>query len=181
MNHFFSWRVASAVVCVGALGLLSGCGRSVGSVSGKVTYQGKSLKGGNVSFHSTEGGQSFSAAIKDDGSFEVPNLLGGSYKVCVETASLKGPSTTGGAPKGSGGSGGKGVTGGPKDGKEGKGAPPPDAQIPEGYTPSGPAGAKAAENLKKYVPIPDKYANPDTTDLTFTFKGGSETFNIDLK
>src|SRR6185437_15230333 len=144
MNRFSSRRSVSTVVFAGAIALLlSGCGRPVGSVTGKVTYQGKPLKGGNVSFNSTDGNQSFSTPIKEDGSFEVPRLVGGTYKVCVETESLNPPSPFVG----------------PRDAKVGKGGPPPGAKVPEGYTASGPAGAKAAEIRKKYVRIPEKYGS----------------------
>jgi len=130
-----------------------------------VTYQGQPLKGGNVSFNSTDGNQSCSTPIKEDGTYQVPKLEGGTYKVCVETESLNPPSPFAG----------------PRDAKVGKGGPPPGAKVPEGYTASGPAGAKAAEARKKYVRIPEKYGNPNTTDLDYTYKGGSQTFNIDLK
>ena len=53
--------------------------------------------------------------------------------------------------------------------------------MPEGYKGSSPASGQAAANAKKYVPIPDKYADADKSELTFTFKGGSDTFDIELK
>ena len=172
MTRFTPSRLTSALVLVGAVSLLlGGCARPVGTVTGKVTYQGKPLKGGNVSFHSTEGRPSFASGIAEDGTYKVPDIQGGSYKVCVETASLK-PSQ--GAPMM-----GPKVSGPPPDAKTG--APPKDADIPEGYKPSAPAAGQTAANLKKYVAIPDKYAKPDQTDLTYEFKGGSDTVNIDLK
>jgi hypothetical protein len=184
MTHSSYGRLAFALFLVGAIAvLLPGCGRSVGTVTGKVTYNGKALKGGNVSFQSTEGLQSYSTEIKEDGTYSA-TIQTGSYKVCVETASLKPPATGGGPKTGSSGGppGAKGMTKtGPKDAKEGKGGPPPDAAVPEGYTPSGPAAAKTAENLKRYVQIPDKYGDPTKTDLTYTFKGGTDPFDIDLK
>src|SRR6185503_11534068 len=115
-------------------------------VSGKVTYQGKALKGGGVSFVSTDGGQSFAADIAEDGSFKVPDLKGGEYKVCVETASLKG---TGQASP-------YGAAGAPKMPKGAKSGPPAGATVPEGYTPSDPAAAATANSIRRYVPIPDK-------------------------
>ena len=47
--------------------------------------------------------------------------------------------------------------------------PPPDAKVPEGYTPSDPAAAAAASSRRKYVQIPQKYAGEETTDVTYTF------------
>lgn len=171
MTRFFPRRLGSALVLVGVLGvLLPGCSRPTGSISGKVTYQGKPLKGGNVSFQSTEGRESFAATIGEDGTYSVPKIIGGSYKVCVETDSLK---PSGGAP---------GMSKGPSDPKDAKAGPPPGAQIPEGYKVDNTAmGARAAENRKRYVQIPPAYAKPETTDLAYEFKGGTETYDINLK
>ncbi|HSQ56619.1 MAG TPA: hypothetical protein VLM40_12825 [Gemmata sp.] len=176
MRHLFPSRrgtflAALTLLCTTLL--LAGCGKSSGSVSGKVSYQGKALKGGSVSFVSEDGGRSFAGPIKEDGTYTIPDLLSGEYKVCVETSSLN---MRGGqkGPKYAGSSGGKAAI--PTD----KG-PPPGAPIPEGYTPSNPAAAKADAVQKRFIPIPDKYAKPDTTDITYSFKGGNETYNIDLK
>lgn len=144
----------------------AGCGRPVGSLTGKVTYQGKALKGGNVTFVSTDGGQTFTGTITADGTYSVPQMTGGEFKVCVETTSVKpagGPAAQPVIPKGA------------------KTAPPPGANLPEGYTPSDPAAMAKAAADKRYVPIPPKYADPKDTDLTYSFKGGDQTFDIDLK
>lgn len=158
----------SAVALVAALCVLAGCSRPVGSVSGKVTYNGKNLKGGGVTFMNTEGGQSFAAGIAEDGTYSIPNIAGGTYKITVDTSSLK--------PAQGGAYGGASM---PK-GAKGMG-PPPGADVPEGYSPSSPAAAAAATNAKRYVEIPAKYADPNQTDLTFTFNGGSVTHDIELK
>jgi len=161
----------------------------VGSVTGKVTSQGKALKGGSVCFVSTDGGVSFSAGIREDGTYTVPELQGGSYKVCVETSSQK-PAQSGNQPnygssssaKYGGGKAGSSTSGTPPLIPKGaKTGPPPDAAIPEGYTPSDPAAMASVAAGKRYVHIDEKYAKPDTTDITYTFKGGAETFDIDLK
>jgi hypothetical protein len=173
-------RLVAPVAFFAVAFLLAGCAKPVGSVTGKVTYQNKTLKGGSVSFVSTDGGQSFSSGIAEDGTYKVPNLQGGSYKVCVDTSSLL-PPKTGNAPtmpKGYAPPGATKVAGSPKDQKSG---PPPGADIPEGYKASSPAAMAANTTAKLYVAIPEKYSKPDSTDLTYTFKGGSETFDIDLK
>lgn len=173
-------RVFSTNLCRGALVLgsmisallfLSGCGRPVGSVKGKITYQNKALKGGGVGFISTDGGQSFASGIHDDGTYSVPNLAGGAYKITIETESLKGVQEAAGTmmPKGSGV---------PKGAKTG---PPPGANVPEGYSPSDPAAAASATGLKRYVKIPLHYSDQEKTDLTFTFSGGDVTHDIELK
>jgi hypothetical protein len=158
----------AAVAAFAAL-TVAGCGRPVGSLSGKVTYNGKAIRGGNVTFVSTDGGSSFTGTITADGTYAVPQMAGGDYKVCVETASAK-PATTS-APGGV-------LPAIPKGAKVG---PPPGANIPEGYTPSDPGAMSKAAAEKRYTPIPAKYADPKDTDLTYTFKGGDQTFDIDLK
>ena len=79
---FGTYCFLSLVVALGA----TGCGSSTGSVAGKVTLNGQPLKGGNVTF---VGKESFAASIQEDGTYNVPRLLAGEYKVCVETESLK--------------------------------------------------------------------------------------------
>lgn len=178
-----------------------GCGAGKGDVTGKVTFKGEPLKGGYVSFVSEGGGPSFTGTINDDGTYLVPNVQAGKYKVCVDTESLKSSSGQGGPgmPPGAKGPGGppgaKGPggyaptsytpTGGTTDnlakaaetGKI-KAGPPPDAKMPQGAYRDGFTTMK--ENAAKYVPIPPKYAKAETTDITVEVKGGQD-LNIDLK
>ncbi|MCI0701377.1 MAG: carboxypeptidase-like regulatory domain-containing protein [Planctomycetia bacterium] len=170
-------RLSAALLLAGVVGF-AGCARPVGDVSGKVTYNGKPLKGGSVTFISDEGRHSVSASINEDGTYKVPTLTGGTYKVCVDTSYLK-PAPNG--PGGYVGSGGKSAPPPATKGPPPKSAPPPDAVVPEGYKPSNPAEAQAAANAKKYVQIPDQYKEPDKTTLSYKFEGGSQTYDIDLK
>jgi hypothetical protein len=71
-------------VSVGALG----CGSSEGKVSGKVTYKGAPLKGGNVYF-TTADNKTEMSQIDEDGSYTIPQVPPGPVKISVETASLK--------------------------------------------------------------------------------------------
>jgi hypothetical protein len=163
-------RLGSLLTLVGAVAiLLPGCSRPVGTVSGKVTYQGKPLKGGSVGFVSSEGRLSFASGIKEDGTYSVPNIAGGSYKVTVETSSLKPEEVKGAMP---------GATTAPVLPKGTKLGPAPE-NAPAGF--SDPAAMAAGANKRKYVAIPDNYANPDQSGLTYEFKGGSETYDIELK
>jgi len=157
---------------------VTGCG-SYGTISGTVSYNGKLLKGGYVSFIPASGGETFSATIQEDGTYKCERILTGEYKVCVDTESLN--------PKAGAASG---STGSYKSGKAppiskqpsaAKSAPPPGANVPEGYQPSSPGDAAAAKNAKLYVQIPSKYAKADSTDLTVKVSGTSTTFPIDLK
>lgn len=157
-------RALALLVATGVL--LSGCSRPTGSITGTVSHNGKALKGGSVTFISTEGLVSDSGAIGDDGRYSVPQITSGKFKVCVDTSFLA-PPTTGG-PRGASGP----ITGA---------APPPGALIPEGYKPSNPADAAIASNAKKFVKIPTKYKFEDQTDLSYEVKAGPQTYDIDLK
>ena len=167
-------RGLSLLAIMSGVAFASGCSRPVGSVSGKVTYKDKSLKGGNVTFVSTDGGQSYSGVITEEGTYKVLNITGGSYKVCVETASLK-PTRKGGGPR-----------------PQPKGSPkeqsitvPEGMKMPEGYHPSSPADASLAaaaeRSAKFYVEIPPNYADAAKTDLTRKVVGGEQTYDIELK
>ena len=170
MNGIFSFARFSVVMLIVALVVLAGCSpRPTGSVSGKVSHNGKLLKGGKVVFVGADGGQSVSSSINEDGTYLVQELPAGSYKICVDTSFLKGPS----GPAGASAPGGVGAPGGSK-------APPSKGaggKVVEGSpTPSDPA-----QNAKKYVAIPDKYKDAATTDLLYKFDGGFQTYDIDLK
>jgi len=170
--HPLSHRLLSTLITLTLIALLAGCSKPVGTVSGKVTYAGKTLKGGNVVFVNTEGGTSFSAGINEDGIYKVPNIQGGNYKVLVETDSLKPQlDITMMGPKGTG----------PVIPKGAKFGPPPGAEVPEGYQPSDPSALAVATTAKRYMKIPDQYKDKETTPLSYTFTGGNQTFDIDLK
>jgi hypothetical protein len=132
---------------------LTGCGAN-GSVSGKVSYKGEPVGGGTVLFV-PQGQQSLSARINADGTYSIEKIAAGPVKISVETKTaqqVKGP-------------------------PRGMPTPPPGAipkDAPSIYNqPSQPQG--------KYVPIPENYADPDKSELTYTVIGGSQTHNIDLK
>jgi hypothetical protein len=145
-----------------------------------VTFNGKPLKGGSITFANTEGGQSASTTIGEDGSYSIPKLTGGEYKICIDTTFLKPPPGSG-PPGYSGSSGSRGPQTMTKSQSIPKSAVPKDSEVPEGYRPSNPADAATVKNAKLFVAIPAKYSNPDTTDLTYTFPGGDQTHNIDIK
>lgn len=163
--------VRGAVVLFAAgLLVVAGCNKPVGTVSGKVTYQGKALKGGGVTFVSTDGGRSFAGIIGPDGSYKVTEIVGGTYKVTVDNNSLKGQERTGPAT----------AAPPPLVPAGAKGGPPPGANLPAGYVASDPNAMKANAAGKNYVALPPKYLSADTTDITYEFKG-DDTFNVELK
>jgi hypothetical protein len=61
-----------------------GCGRGKGSVSGKVTYQGKPLTSGVVIFIDDKGRPSSPATIGKDGNYLAPRVSTGAMKVAVD-------------------------------------------------------------------------------------------------
>jgi hypothetical protein len=80
---FFPRRAALSVLAFSLLALAAGgCGRSTGSVSGKVTYQDKPLPGGYVNFMSQS--VTKTSDIKDDGSYSVSGLPVGTAKISVQ-------------------------------------------------------------------------------------------------
>lgn len=164
-------RVLARSLCLFTLALLlplvAGCGRSTGSVKGTVKVGSKMLKGGSITFVSTEGQPSQGTQIKEDGSYSIPSLTSGNYKVVVQTSQLKGMGGVG--PQGGGG---------PKEMKAQK--LDPGTAVPEGYTPSSAGNTGMGKNRALYVPIPDKYEKADTTDKTYNFPGGDQEFNIEL-
>jgi hypothetical protein len=147
--------------------VLTSCGRPVGTLSGKVTYKGSALKGGNVVF---EGERTYSTPINEDGTYTSPQMQGGDYKVCVDNSNLR--------PRNSGYSDNKAAA------AKNQAETPKvdaDANIPEGYTPSNPKNAAVAKDPSRYTAIPSKYTKADQTPITCTVTGGSQPFDIDLK
>jgi len=140
---------------VGSVGVL-GCGGS-GSVSGSVTYDGKPLPGGNVAFVSAQGGPTLSATIDSGGNYTIGKIPSGTYKVTVETSSLKPPSL------------------GTKTATPRNYGPPAGAGNPAGYKPS-----SVEDPTKRYVAIPAEYESITSSGLEFKVKAGSQTINIPL-
>jgi hypothetical protein len=185
MSALFRRGTLAPALWLGSVVLIVGCAGGKGDVTGKVSYDGKTLKGGTVTFAPADGeGPSFSGSIDENGTYTVPNVAAGEYKVCVETESLKGPAGAGG---------GAGGPPGMKSSKGGGGPPgigTPDLskvkdkgmagrELPEGY--KGDGLAIIRDNAKRYTPIPTDYANPKTTTVTYKVSSGSQTFDIDLK
>jgi allophanate hydrolase subunit 1 len=132
--------------------LAAGCGGK-GVVSGKVLYQNKPVRGGNVSFLLESGGV-MSSAIEEDGSYTIANVPPGNVKITVETDSFR-PSVqqrdAGGAP----------------------------AFMKKYIREKDPQAAE--ERAKRYVKIPPQYSDPDKSNLTYAVKSGKQDHDIDLK
>jgi hypothetical protein len=148
-----------ALVATAALAFVFGCGGDpnkpkLGRVSGKVTYNGKPVTEGVVSFVPDSGpgsqtGQSATGEIGPDGSYTLTTFENndgavlGEHKVLVQ-AREEDPALKGG------------------------GMPIPDAQGNFKIKPP------------KYL-VPKKYETADQTPLRYTVKEGSNTYDIELK
>jgi hypothetical protein len=156
-----SW--AWLLVVAAALALLppvAGCAGS-GTITGKVTYQGRPLTGGTVLFTSTRGRGTRTAQIGEDGTYTITDMPGGPVKIAVETKSAQPVSR-------------------PEQTADGKhvGGPPPGAAVPGGMKPTVYGDPSKVRNAE---PIPEDYADPDKSGLNYTVKRGRQEFPIELK
>lgn len=143
-----NWRL---VVVLAMPFSLAGCGESTATVSGKVSFQGNTLKGGSVIFVPQDGKPGASASIGEDGMYTMAKAPLGKVTVCVETRSLD-PSRFSQIPK--------------------------DFKIP-GKNPNAPPDVD--KMAKRFTSIPEKYADPKTSNLTYTVEAGQQKNDIDLK
>jgi hypothetical protein len=92
-------RSLAMVVGLCALTALAGCGDPTkGTAVGKVTYKGAPVTGGSMSLKPAAGSApGVMIVITADGSFNMPDIPVGQYKVTVETDSV---ANAGGAPIG---------------------------------------------------------------------------------
>jgi hypothetical protein len=76
------WRRLEVWLLLAGTLLAGGCGKSTGSVSGKVTYKGQPLSSGKVTFL----GERASAfgLIGPDGTYSIPNAPAGQVTITVE-------------------------------------------------------------------------------------------------
>lgn len=138
--------------------LLCGCSRSrLGNeeeVSGKVTYNGKPLTGGWITFMSAQG-HTFSGPIDPEGNYKV-RVLVGETRITVDNRMLqsKWMSKT--------------------DIRRQVGIKRRASTSTEEAKSSGP------DIPGTYMPLPNKYFSPDTSGLTYTVESGSQTHNIEL-
>jgi hypothetical protein len=143
-----------------ALGLTAGCGPKSpipAKVSGKVTYNGNPVQGGNITFHSKDRG-SYSATLGEGGVYEISALPDGELVVTVETESINPNKKT---PAYGGGRGAA-----------------IDQKYMEAMKKSG--APINTDQSKNYVKIPAKYAKEESSGLTVTLKAGKQTQDFPL-
>lgn len=139
--------------------LAAGCGSSSqGTVSGKVSYKGKPLPGGEVRFFPEAEGGSFYSAIASDGSYSITKLPRGPAKITV-TFSRENPLT--------------------------KMNPRIKAKAEKGIqqqmeaTKAHSKGESAPASTEN-VTLPEKYGDPAKSGLKVDVTGGKQTFDMNL-
>ncbi len=144
---------------------LAGCGRPTVHLSGKVIYQGQPLPGGELTFRPADPNlNTVSAPIGPDGQYEV-TLPAGEVLIAVDNREWQ-PVTRTPAP---------GLPPGIKLPDQGGAAKPPAAN---------PAAAPASGEAKpsgRYVRIPEKFYQAETSGLKYTVKKGEDKHDIELK
>jgi hypothetical protein len=158
-----STRACGALLFFGLQALLVGCGpdyKARATVKGKVTFAGKNLTVGNVMFYGNNN-VTGSASIDKNGNYFMSDAPLGDVKITVSVP----PEPPGGWAR---------FKMGPafKDAKETK------SVDPEG---SGRSISIVGEIPTHVVPIPPKYANVETSGLTFRVERGEQTHDINLK
>jgi len=172
---FRACRLLGGALMVGVLALLAGCG-SKGTLSGKVTYQGKALPTGTrIVFLHEATDRSFSTEVKgEDGSYVMDGLPVGKFLIGVQPV--------GTANVGGGGAGqlpSKGNIAGVKE----KSTVGPSTGSPDVIAP--PPGFEGAFNPQKgggNTPslLPRDLQDPRTSNKSIEVKGGKQPFDIAL-
>jgi hypothetical protein len=141
-----------AVLLVSSVCLVSGCGKPVGDVAGKVTYKGKPLEYGSVSLASADGTMC-GAEINPDGTYLVKSVPVGKAKVSVTAL----------------------------DPKKSEQAKEWAKRMREGAGRQGGEREKPPVDPKTLNTVPGSYGEPETSGLTVEVKAGMNQNNIDLK
>jgi hypothetical protein len=156
-------RTIRLLLLLALLGVVvSGCFNRRSKVSGKVTYQGKPVPAGTVTFNAPEGGI-YTYVLSTEGTYSGNDLPPAAYVVTIDTEALN--------PKGHpvkqyGGA--KNKTGGdPSMNYEAR--MKQMGKVPEGATATG-----------EYVQIPEKYRDKKNSPLKESLVSGSNQKNFDL-
>jgi hypothetical protein len=132
----------------------AGCGASTGTVSGKVYHKNTLLKGGTVTFVSADKQFGQTATFLEDGSYTIDQLPPGEMTIGVQTSSLN-PAKQTFIPKNAM----------PKDVTEGSDYQPTDPSV----------------LARRYVAIPERFADPETSGLKCKVQTGKQEHDIHLE
>jgi hypothetical protein len=133
----------------------SGCGEKKGDVSGTITYHGKPLTVGNISFMDANN-QVLGASPVTEGKYAMVKVPVGPVRIVI--ASTRRPGSTVQHPL-------LKAKDRPNNPKKGKSEDRPLAE----------------DHSNSVISIPEKYSNPDRSGLTYTVQPGENTFDVDLK
>jgi len=168
---FVRWFSCCALLVVPAW--LVGCSQPQRStehaeVTGKVLFDNKPLPGGQISFVAVKGGFAASGKIDENGHYEIKAPIG-EVTITVDNAALQvqGQAAGGGGAK-------KTIIKGKGSGSGG-GAPPPK-ELPHPKEVAGEVQAVKG----KWVSIPSRYSNADTSELKYTVTPGPQTHDVNL-
>lgn len=128
-----------------------GCGPRTGVVSGEATYKGKPIPGGLLTFRPVDESQnSASYELLRDGKFKI-ELPVGEMLICIDNREFEPrPATT---P-----------------------AIPPGMNLPPEVLKSMQASSKESSKVSdRWVKLPEKYYQIETSDLKITVKGGEQS------
>ncbi len=159
MRRVLLTRMAALFALAGLFGSMAGCGGDAiprGSVKGQVKIGDKNLTAGTVLFTAKDKKATGSAVIDQNGNYEMKDAPVGEVMVSVTVPKVMGIG--------------------------GKMPQMPNAPADAGMKAGGvdmTAGTGMIDP-SKVVPIPEKYADPDSSLLTFKVEKGAQTHNITL-
>jgi hypothetical protein len=160
-------RWLNRVLCLLVFAALAGCGASRAKVSGRVLFNGAPLPGGLVTFRPEDPAQnSVSARIDEQGNYQAL-VSCGNVQVSVDNRELE------------------------PQAREPGGLPPgllpqlsPDAQkalgAKQAEPPSGAASSSSPKSSSRYVPIPPRYYDIETSNLKFRVDKGEQQHDLEL-
>ena len=142
-------------------------------LTGKVSYKGSPVTGGDINFHPIGKGTPTNLKIGADGTLKITGVDPGEYKVVINTDPIKGSSAPAPAVLGKD----------TKDGQPQKGMP--KDMVPPKDMATGPPGGLNIDQSKMgvqpvYVAIPAKYKAVNTTPLTITLSKGKQEKDFEL-
>jgi hypothetical protein len=150
-------RAFLAVLALAVSFCAAGCSKPNGTVTGKVYYKDKVVKGGNVIFAPATG-PTVTAEIGEDGSYTIEKVPAGPVKIAVDTTGYKPP-----------------MAGGPGMPPERRFNPyPADAKDKPNQV------VDPAEKAKRYTALPEKYEDPKNSGKEYTVTSGKQDHDIKL-
>lgn len=163
-----AFRAAGVFAAFALVAFLPGCGPGRGSVTGKVTHGGKVVQSGSVILSGSDG-TAVVAVIEPGGEFKAAGVTAGEVKVGVSSpAPEEAVAAKAAAGRGDGSKGAPvaAAKGGPPviapAGGKGKAAAPPKSADP------------------KWFPIPDKFADPQTSGLVIQVRSGENAVEVTI-